>query len=193
MEEENQCTPSPDDVESVLQQPYQDSSTTSDHKCISGGQETIMGDETEMQIHQTQEADQVCLFSTTECMISEEAEQWEQSVWEMRPVSCSSPPFSFAMVEWDTPGPSAETSQLTTDSRSANELHSGGVTTPGSTSPSLLQPQDINSELFKQGDREEPDEFDSWLFLSGTEWSGGDSEVCEDHKKKCGIVLSFFH
>ena len=189
MEEENSCAPLPEDVESVLQQPYQDSSPSSDHQCINGEQETIMEDETEMQIHQTQQADQVCPSLNTDCVTPEETEQWEQNVWEMRPISCSSPPFSFATVEWDMPDPSAETPQLMTDSISANEPHSGGVTTAGSVSPSLHRPPDINAELFKQDDKEEHDGLDSWLFLSDSEWTGGDSEVFEDYKKKYDIAL----
>ncbi|XP_061590095.1 PH and SEC7 domain-containing protein 4 [Cololabis saira] len=176
MERENVCTPEPDDEESLLHQPCQDSS---DHKWISGEQESNMLDETEMQIDQTQQADQDCSSSNTDFMMPEGAEEWAQSVWEMRPVSCTSPPFSFATVEWDMPDPSAETPQLMTDSSLANELHSGGGMTVRSASPSLHRPQDINAELFTQDDEEEHDAFDSWLLISDAEWTAGYAEPCD--------------
>ncbi|KAM6902097.1 uncharacterized protein FYW49_015729 [Xenentodon cancila] len=176
MEEENLCTPQPDDEESVLHQPCQDSA---DHKYINGEQECSMLDETEMQTDQTNKADQDRLPSNTDFMMPEEAEEWEQSVWEMRPVSCTSPPFSFATVEWDMPDPSAETPQLVTDGSLANELLPGGVMSLGSVSPSIHRSQDINAELFEQGDEEEQDGPDSWLLISDTEWTGEDSEPCD--------------
>lgn len=168
MEDENVCSSLP---ESVLQQPQQDSWTSIDHQYINGEQQAIVWGETEVQINHALGTDELSLSP-------EEAEQWEQIIWPVRPVSCTSAPLTFATVQWDMPDPSAETPSLMTDSSLANELDSGGVPSLGTTSPSPHRAQDVNAELFTQEDGEEEDGFDSRLLNSDPEWATNGSEVC---------------
>lgn len=38
----------------------------------------------------------------------EEAEEWEQIIWPLLPVACTSPLLSFATVQWDAPDPTTQ-------------------------------------------------------------------------------------
>lgn len=180
MEEENLCCSLPDITDSVLQQPQQDSWTTVDRQYINGEQETIVWDETEIQINQSHGSDQLNLSPKAGRESPEEAEQWEQIIWPVRPMSCTSPPLSFATVQWDMPGPSEETPLLMTDSSLANELDSGGVKSLDVTSLSLHPSEDVNAELFMLEEREEQDGFHSQYLSSDVEWTGNRFEVCTE-------------
>lgn len=176
MEEESVCASSlPDIADPVLQQLRQDPWTSIDPQSINGDQEALVWGETELQISQAYGPDQLSLSPKAEHKPLEEAEQWEQIIWPVGPITCTSPPLSFATVQWDMPDPSTET----TDSSSANELDSEAVTNPDATSESLHQPEDINAELFNQEDREEEEEFDSQLLKSDIESTGNKSEPCD--------------
>ncbi|XP_042364791.1 PH and SEC7 domain-containing protein 4 [Plectropomus leopardus] len=176
MEEENFCSSLPDITASVLQQPQQDSWTSHDHQYINGEQETAVCDSTEVQINQAHGTDQLSPKAGRET--PEEAEQWEQIIWPVRSMTCTSAPLSIATVQWDMPHPSAEMPSLMTDSSLANEPDSGSMTSLDSTSPSL-QSQDVSAELFIQDDRGEGDGFDSRLLISNLEWAGNSSEPCD--------------
>lgn len=180
MEEENVCTSLPDITDSVLQQPLQDSWTPLEHQYINGEQQAIVWGETEVQINQAHETDQLSLSPKAGRETPEEAEQWEQIIWPVHPMTCTSPPLSFATVQWDMPDLSAETFPLMTDSSLANELNSRGGTSLGTTSSSLHGHQEVNEELLTQEDGEEEDEFDSGLLNSDLEWTGSTFKVCEE-------------
>ncbi|XP_053196198.1 PH and SEC7 domain-containing protein 2 [Scomber japonicus] len=180
MEEENLCSSLPFITDSVLQQPQQDSCTAAEHSYINGEQEAVVWGETEVQINEKHGAEQLHLSPHGGRESPEEAEQWEQIIWPVRPMTSTTAPLSFATVLWDMPGTALETPTLITDSSSANELDSGGVMSLDTTSPSLQQSQDINAELFTQEEREEQDEIESWLLLnSDLEFTGNGSEPCD--------------
>ncbi|KAM9338437.1 uncharacterized protein ABDE67_018000 [Symphorus nematophorus] len=177
MEEEIVCSSLLDLTDSVLEQPQQDSWTSIEHQYINGEQETVVWGKTEAQAHGT---DQLSLSSNPGRDTPEEAEQWEQIIWPVRPMTCVSPRLSFATVQWDMPDPTAEeTSSLMTDSCLANELECDGVTSVGTTSPSLCQSQDIDAELFTQEVGEEEAGFDSLLLNADLERTGSISEPCD--------------
>ncbi|XP_030598511.1 PH and SEC7 domain-containing protein 4 isoform X2 [Archocentrus centrarchus] len=171
MEEENVCTSLTVVTDSLLQQPLHGS-------CNSLGQQSINGEEEAVIL-----SDQVCLTPKEGHETSEEAEQWEQMIWPVCHVNCTSPPLSFATVQWDMPDPTAEQPPLVTDSSSANELDftdGRAVTNLGSTSPSFHESEeDVSAEPFKLRDREEQDELDSPLLNSEPEWTGSDTEPCD--------------
>ncbi|XP_008294846.1 PH and SEC7 domain-containing protein 4 [Stegastes partitus] len=179
MEEETLCASLPDITDSVLQQLLQDSWTALDPQSINGEEETVVWDETEVQLNQEYGPDQLSLSPKAEHKSPEEAEQWEQIIWPVCPITCNSPRLSFATVQWNMPDPSTETPLLMTDSGSANQLDSEVVTDLDATSSPLHQPQDINAELFNHEDTEEPDEFDSQHLNSDVEWTGNGSEPCD--------------
>ncbi|GLD55368.1 PH and SEC7 domain-containing protein 3 [Lates japonicus] len=179
MEEEILCSSLPDSKGSVLQQPQQEPWTSIDHQCINGEQEAIVWGETEVQINQAHGTDQLNLSLKAGQETSEEVEQWEQIIWPVRPMTCTSPPISFATVQWDMPGPFTEMPSLVTDRSLANELDSGGVTSLDTTSLSLHQSDDDNAEPVIQGENEEEDGFDSRLLNSNLEWTGNGSEPCD--------------
>lgn len=179
------CSSLPDITDSVLQQPQQDSWTSIDHQYINGELQAIVWGETEVQINQAHGTDQLNVSPEVGRETPEEAEQWEQIIWQMNPMTCSSAPLSFATVQWDMPDPSTETPSFLTDSSLANELDSGGGL--DATSPLLHQSQDINAELFTREHRGEEDGFDSWLLNSNLEGTGDGAEVCtvcEDMQKE---------
>lgn len=178
MEEENEHSSLLDITDSVLQQPQQDSWTSIDHQYINGEQQANVWGETEVQINQAHETGQLDVPPTEGRDTPEEAEQWEQIIWPVCPMTCTSPPLSFATVQWDMPDLTAETSSLMTDSCAANEPDSGGVTRVDTTSPSLHLFQDVNAELFTQEVREEDDAIDSLLLNSNLQRTGNDSGVC---------------
>ncbi|XP_070706095.1 PH and SEC7 domain-containing protein 4-like [Pempheris klunzingeri] len=177
MEEENVCSSLADVTDSVLQQPQQDSWTTVDHQYINGDQQAIVWGETEVQIHQAHATDQLNVSPKTRREAPEEAEQWEQIMWPMHPMACTSAPLSFATVQWDMLDPSAETPSLLTDSSLANEL--GSDDSLDATSPVTPQSQDGEAEPFTQELREEEDEFDSQLLNFDLELTGSSSEPCD--------------
>ncbi|XP_022625722.1 PH and SEC7 domain-containing protein 4-like [Seriola dumerili] len=180
MEEESLCSSLPDHTDSVLQEPQQDSWTSTEHQYINGEQEAIVWGMTEVQINQAHGTDQLNLTPKAAQETPEEAEQWEQIIWPVRSMSCTSPRLSFATVQWDIPGPFTETPSLMTDGSLANELNYGGMTSLDTTSLSLHQSDDDNEpEPLMQGEREELDGFDSQLPNSNVEWTGNSSEPCD--------------
>lgn len=179
MEEENFCSSLPFITDSVLQQPQQDSCTAAEHSYINGEQEVVVWGDTEVQINEQHEIQQLHLPSQEGGESPEEIQQWEQIIWPVRPMTSTAAQLSFATVQWDMPGTASETPTLVTDSSSANKQDSGGVMSVDITSPSLQQSQDINAELFTQEEREEEDGNESWLLLnSDLEFTGNGSEVC---------------
>ena len=130
-----------------------------------------MWGETELQINQERETDELRRDA------AEEAEQWEQMIWPVRPMSCTSPPISFATVQWDMPDPTAKASTLMTDSSTGHELDSGSVTTLDITSPSFHPSRGVDVDLFTQEVREEEDGEDSQFLNSDQERAGNCSEV----------------
>ncbi|XP_068562338.1 PH and SEC7 domain-containing protein 4 [Cebidichthys violaceus] len=176
MEEENVCSSLPDVTDSVLQQPQQDSWTSIDHRYMNGEEEAVGWGDTEVQINQAHGTDPLSVSLEAGRETPEEAEQWEQVVW---PMNCSSPPLSFATVQWDMPDPSAATPSLVTDGSLANQPSSGGVTSLDSTSPSLHQSRGVNADLFTREGRGEEDEFDRLPLNSNLEWTGNGSEPCD--------------
>lgn len=181
MEEENFSLP--DHADSVLLGPQQD--TPIDHLYINGEQEAAVWDKTEVKINKAHGLDQISLVPDAECLTSE-AEQCEQMIWPLRPMSITSPPLSCATVQWDMPEPSAETPLFETNSGWANELDSDSVTTLDTISPSLRQPQGAHAEYFTQ-EAEEEQGFDSQLLSSELEQTGNDLEVCEGMMISLGI------
>ncbi|XP_072227582.1 uncharacterized protein [Leuresthes tenuis] len=174
MEEESLCSSFPDITETV---PQQDSHISVDQQCINEEQEAIVWGDTEVQCNRTHEADQVALSPKAKRKSFMEAEEWEQIIWPIRPIT--SPLFSPATVQWDMPDPSEETPQLMTDSSLANEQDSWGVASLENTSPSNHRLQDVSDELYRQEDDEEQDVFDSRLLNSDSEWSGNNPEPCD--------------
>lgn len=166
MEEDSLCTSQTVATDSVLQQ---ESSNGIDHQSINGEEEAAAL------------SDQANLSPKEGCDASEEAEQWGQMMWPVCHVNCTSPPLSFATVQWDMPNPAAEPPLLMTDSSSANELDFedvSAVTNEGSTSPSLHESQeDVSAEPFKAESREEEAGLDPQPLNSEPEWTGSDTEV----------------
>lgn len=100
--------------------------------------------------------------SDTERDAAEETEEWEQIIWPLPPLTCTSPLLSFATVQWDVPDPTAEMSFVVADGNTDGEV-SGG-----SSSPEL--PRD-------QGEREDGWSIDQQLLNSILLSTGSDSEV----------------
>ncbi|XP_068431012.1 PH and SEC7 domain-containing protein 4 isoform X2 [Clinocottus analis] len=175
MEEENVCSSLPDVTDTVLQQPQQDSWTSMDRQYVNGEEETIVWGDAEVQMNQALRTDQLGLTLEAGRETPEEAEQWEQIEWPLRPMNCTSPPLSFATVQWDMPDPSEAKPSFVTDSSATNEPSSGDCT----TSPSLHQSQGVNANLFIRQGRGEEDEFDSRLLESNLEWTGNGCEPCD--------------
>lgn len=173
-----------DITDSVLQQPQQDPWTSTDHQCINGEPQANAWDKAELQLNHAHESGQLIMPPQEERGPPEEAEPWEQIIWLVHPMTCASPPLSFATVQWDAPDPTPEASSLVTDSSVATELGSNGVTTVEPTSQSLHQFQDLNDEVFMREVREEGDSSDSQLLNSDLQGAGSDSEVCTVVKKK---------
>uniref|UniRef100_UPI0037E763C8 PH and SEC7 domain-containing protein 2 n=1 Tax=Semicossyphus pulcher TaxID=241346 RepID=UPI0037E763C8 len=165
MEEENLHSSPPDSTE-----PEADSWTPIEHQIINGEQQGIEWDGMEDQINE-ERTDKLSPKPGRDT--PEEAEPWEQIIWPVHPVTCTSPRLSFATVQWDMPDPSAETPSLVTHGGFANEPDSVSVTSVGSTSPSPHPSEDINDELFTEEDREEEEGFDSELV------NGNESEPCD--------------
>ncbi len=173
MEEENVCSSLPDVKDSVLQQPQQDAWTSTEHQGINGEQQATVWDETDIQMNQAHETDQPSPPTKAGGDSSEEAEQWERVIWPVRPMSCTSPLISFATVQWDMPDPAPETPSLMTDSSVANQ-----VISVDTTSPSLHQPQDTDTEFLTQEVTEEEDGSDLQPLKSNLEGTGSSFEVC---------------
>lgn len=192
MEEENVCSTLFDATDSVLPLPQPDSWTSIDHQYINGERQANMWGETEVQINQTQDAVQLSESPKEGRDSPEEAEPWEQIMWPVRPMSCISPPLSFATVQWDMPDLTAEASSLRTDISTANELDAGAVTSVDSTSPSLYRFHDVNAEFFTEEIREEEGGIDSQLVSSDSQKTGNNVEVCvksEGCRARCNIVI----
>lgn len=61
---------------------------------------------------------------------AEDLDEWEQIMWPLRPMTCSSPPLSFATVQWDAPDPAAEMSFVLTDGNVDDEVSAGSGSPP---------------------------------------------------------------
>lgn len=167
------CSSMPDCVEIVLPQTEQESRTSADQQSITREKEVIVWGETE-QISSTEKPNEFSSSPVADGK-AEEAEPCEET-WSPHPITCTSPPISVATVQWDMPDSCAETPSLMTDSSMASELDFRSLI---STSPSRLQPQGVDIELFEQGDKEEQD--DTPFLDSAIARSGNDSQVCEDY------------
>lgn len=179
MEEESDCSTLIALTDSVLQQPQQDSWTSLEHQHISGKQGADTWAETEVEINQVHRMGQLSESLTEGRDFPEEAEQWEQIIWPVRPLSCTSPPLSFATVQWDVPAPTAEASSLVTrDSAAANQLDFEGVMFVDTTSLSLHQFQGVDDKFLTQEGTAEEDWVDSQLLNSVLQETENDSEVC---------------
>lgn len=93
---------------------------------------------------------------------TEDTEEWEQIIWPLRPMTCTSPPLSSGMVQWDVPDPATEMSFFVTDADMDDEV-SGG-----SSSPELPQDQEESEEDWR---------IDLQLLNSVLQRTGSDSEV----------------
>lgn len=93
---------------------------------------------------------------------AEESEEWEQIMWPLRPMACTSPLLSFATVQWDVPDPTAETSFVVTDGNMDDEVSAG------SSSPPLLHDQEERDDGWR---------IDLQLLHSVLQRTGSDSEV----------------
>lgn len=91
---------------------------------------------------------------------TEDTEEWEQIIWPLRPMTCTSPPLSSATVQWDVPDPATEMSFFVTDADTDDEV-SGGSGSP---------PQD-------QEESEEDWRIGLQLLNSVLQSTGSDSEV----------------
>lgn len=74
---------------------------------------------------------------------TEETEEWEQIIWPLRPMTCTSPPLSSATVQWDVPDPATEMSFFVTDADMDDEVSSGG------SSPALPHDQEESEEEWR--------------------------------------------
>eukprot|EP00066_Takifugu_rubripes_P013879 XP_011603145.1 PREDICTED: PH and SEC7 domain-containing protein 2-like isoform X2 [Takifugu rubripes] len=95
---------------------------------------------------------------------TEDTEEWEQIIWPLRPMTCTSPRLSSAMVQWDVPDPATEMSFFVTDADMDDEV-SGG-----SSSPELPQDQEESEEDWR---------IDLQLLNSVLQRTGSDSEPCD--------------
>ncbi|KAM4719388.1 uncharacterized protein FYW61_015195 [Anableps anableps] len=167
MEEENLCTSLPDVVEAELPHNLQ----TSADQSINGEQEDLVLGEAEMSKIQEEDAGSH--------RSPEEAEQFEETMWTLQPVTCTRSSLSFACVGWDMPNSSAETASFMTDSSLANELYSEGVSLCSTSFSHLHQPEDVTVEPYKQEDKEEQDEVDTQPLNAATESAGNDYKPCD--------------
>lgn len=175
MEEENAYSSLLALTDSVLQRAQQDSWTPLELQHATGNQPADAWAETQAAMEGVRETSQ------TEARDSpEETEQWEQIVWPVRPLSCTSPPLSFATVEWDVPGPHVTVCGV------ANQLDTGGAARVDAASLSLHHFQDVDDELLAaegraededEGEEEEKNWINSPLLDSVLKETGNDPEV----------------
>lgn len=161
MEEENACSSLLALTDSVLQLAHQDSWTPLQLQHISGNQPADVWAETEVAMEQVREMCQ-CGESPTEAAESpEETEQWEQIMWPVRPLSCTSPPLSFATVEWDVPSPHV------TGCGVANQLDARDTSRVDAASLPLHHFQDVDDELVavdcRAEDEDDEEEEKNWI------------------------------
>lgn len=90
-----------------------------------------------------------------------DTEEWEQIIWPLRPITCTSPPLSSATVQWDVPHPATEMSFFVTDADTDDEVSGGSSPAP---------PQD-------QEESEEDWRIELQLLNSVLQRTGSDSEV----------------
>lgn len=153
MEEESACASLLALTDSVLQLAQQDSWTPLELQHATGSQPADMWAETQAAMEQVHEMCQRGESQAEARDSPEEAEQWEQIIWPVRPLSCTSPPLSFATVEWDVPVPHV------TGCGVANQLDAGGASHVDTTSLSLHHFQDVHDELLAaEGRAEDEDE-----------------------------------
>lgn len=93
---------------------------------------------------------------------TEDTEEWEQIIWPLRPMTCTSPPLSSATVQWDVPDPATEMSFFVTDADMDDEVSGGG------SSPAFPQDQEESEEDWR---------IDLQLLNSFLQRTGSDSEV----------------
>lgn len=101
-------------------------------------------------------------YADTDQEDMEESYEWEQVIWPPHPMTCTSPPLSFATVQWDVPDPATEMSFVVTDGNVDDDARAG------SSSPPL--PQD--PEEMEEGWR-----IDLQLLHQVLQRTGSDSEV----------------
>lgn len=167
MEEEMLCSSQPDFADSILQEPKKDLWSPADVQCINGEQEALVWSERAIKIH---EDDGKEPLNHPPKGAQETPDHWEQILWPVQPMTCTTASLSFATVQWDMPDNASDTPSPQTDSSLAN------VMSLGTTSPSLHHCQGVHAELFTQDDSEEQD---PWLFLSSAkELTGSSSKVC---------------
>lgn len=189
MEEENAYSSLLALTDSVLQLAQQDSWTPLELQHATGNQPADVWAETQAAMEQVRE------MSQTEARDSpEETEQWEQIMWPVRPLSCSSPPLSFATVEWDVPGCGV-----------ASQLDAGGASRVDTASLSLHHFQDADDELLAvagraededEGEEEEKNWINSPLLASVLKETGNDPEVgaiCERQSVNEVLVSCWSH
>lgn len=188
MEEENAYSSLLALTDSVLQLAQQDSWTPLELQHATGNQPADVWAETQAAMEQVRE------MSQTEARDSpEETEQWEQIMWPVRPLSCTSPPLSFATVEWDVPGCGV-----------ASQLDAGGASHVDTASLSLHHFQDADDELLaaagRAEDEDEGEEEKNWinspLLASVLKETGNDPEVgaiCERQSVNEVLVSCWSH
>lgn len=162
MEEENACSSLLALTESVLQLTQQDSWTPLELQHVSGNQPADVWAETEAAMEQVREMCQRGESETEAADSPEETEQWEQIMWPVRPLSCTSPPLSFATVEWDVPSPHV------TGCGVANQLDARGTSRVDAASLSLHHFQEVDVELLAvegraEDEDEEEEEEKNWI------------------------------
>lgn len=153
MEEENVCSSLLALTDSVLQLTQQDSWTPLELQPVSGNQTADMWAETEAAMEQVRELCQRQDSQTEAGDSPEDTEQWEQIMWPVRPLSCTSPQLSFATVEWDVSSPHVAGCGV------ANQLDARGTSRVDAASLSLHHFQDVEVELLAaEGRAEDEDE-----------------------------------
>lgn len=156
------CSSLPETTTSVLCEPFQESWTSTDLQYLNGKPDACAQ---ELLINQEQEPEQLIVTHKGR-ETTDGTDTWEQIIW---PVHTQTP-LSFATVQWDLLNPSS--TPLVTDSMLANQTDSGPLTQTDITS-FPIHSEDVNTKLFKEAEKEEQDEFDSWLLLcSESEWTG---------------------
>ncbi|XP_072309194.1 uncharacterized protein [Eucyclogobius newberryi] len=178
MEEDDLCSSLPEAANSVLFAPCQEPRTSSEHQYLNGQPDAVANERAELFVTQEEEPPRV-YFCTDDKGTAAQTETWEQIIW-----SVCNTPLSLSTVEWEMPRPSSGTPPLVTDNAVANRLDSDSLTQALNASFPIHAESD-NSDLFKEAETEEQDEFDSWLLLcSESEWMGPSLKPCDTKSTK---------
>ncbi|XP_055009391.1 PH and SEC7 domain-containing protein 4 [Boleophthalmus pectinirostris] len=179
MEEEDFCSSLPEATNSVVFAPCQESRTSTEHQYLNGQIDDVAKEHTELLITQEEEPEHI-YFHTAHKGTAAETETWEQIIW---PV-CNTTPPSLAAEDWDMSRPSSGTPPHVTDKVVANQPDSDALTQAFSAS-FPIHSESVHSDLFKEAEAEEQDEFDSWLLLcSESEWMGPNLKPCDTESTK---------